>query len=134
MADKYLLDTHALIWYLEGNRRLGTQAQQIMDDFNNELILPIIALAEAIHIVDRNRTSIPSTSDLMQGVADAPHLEIATLTWPILQQSLRATAVPEMHDRLIVATALHLQAQGHEVWLVTRDEEMSVAGLVDILW
>lgn len=133
MAGKYVLDTHALIWYLEGNRRLGMQARQFMGDLNNELILPAIALAEAIHIVDRGRTGIHSTSDLMQGVADAPHLEIAALTWPILQQSVKVMGVSEMHDRLIVATAMHLQSQGHEVWMVTQDEEITGAGLVDII-
>jgi PIN domain nuclease of toxin-antitoxin system len=59
MAGKYILDTHALIWYLEGNRRLGTQAQQIMDDFNNELISPIIALAEAITLLIGTEPAFP---------------------------------------------------------------------------
>ena len=48
MADKYVLDTHALIWYLEGNPKLSSRAKGIIDDPDNSLILPIIALAEAV--------------------------------------------------------------------------------------
>jgi PIN domain nuclease of toxin-antitoxin system len=32
MASKYVLDSHALIWYLEGNARLGPNAKTILDD------------------------------------------------------------------------------------------------------
>lgn len=30
MAHKYILDTHALIWFAEGNKRLTEQAKSIM--------------------------------------------------------------------------------------------------------
>ncbi len=59
MAYKYVLDTHALVWYLEGNPRLGQDAETVLDDLGSELVLPIIALAEAAFIIERGRTSIP---------------------------------------------------------------------------
>ncbi|HEC34066.1 MAG TPA: twitching motility protein PilT, partial [Chloroflexi bacterium] len=52
MAHRHVLDTHALIWYLEGNPRLGQDAKRVMDDPRSELVLPVIALAEAAFIVE----------------------------------------------------------------------------------
>jgi PIN domain nuclease of toxin-antitoxin system len=34
---KYVVDTHALIWYLEGNTRLGEQARRILADASSHL-------------------------------------------------------------------------------------------------
>jgi PIN domain nuclease of toxin-antitoxin system len=50
---KYVIDTHALIWFLEGNQRLGTQAQAILSNLESQLVLPAIALAEAAWIVEQ---------------------------------------------------------------------------------
>ena len=68
MAHKYVLDTHALVWYLEGNPRLGQDAKTVMDDPHSEMILPIIALAEAAFIIEHGRTSIPDAQSLLKAV------------------------------------------------------------------
>jgi hypothetical protein len=39
---KYILDTHALIWFLEGNYRLELNAKEILSDSSSELVLPAI--------------------------------------------------------------------------------------------
>jgi hypothetical protein len=33
MAIKHIVDTHALVWHLEGNPRLGSSAKTIYDEF-----------------------------------------------------------------------------------------------------
>jgi len=33
---KYILDTHALIWFLEGNSRLGLTPKEVLSDSNKE--------------------------------------------------------------------------------------------------
>lgn len=38
-------------------------------------------------------------------------------------------SVPEMHDRMIVATALEYQAV-----LITRDESITASGFVKVIW
>jgi PIN domain nuclease of toxin-antitoxin system len=35
---KYVIDTHALIWFLEGNHRLGIQAKTILSEPTSQLI------------------------------------------------------------------------------------------------
>jgi PIN domain nuclease of toxin-antitoxin system len=45
MAHRYVLDTHALVWHLEGNPRPGPEAKKVIDDPLSSLVLPIIALA-----------------------------------------------------------------------------------------
>ncbi len=61
-------------------------------------------------------------------------LEVYPLNWEVFQQTLIATIVPEMHDRQIVATALHLRALGHIVNILTKDNTIVAAGLAPITW
>ncbi len=39
-----LVDTHILIWFLEGNNLLSNQRQKILTDSNNEVYLNIASL------------------------------------------------------------------------------------------
>jgi PIN domain nuclease of toxin-antitoxin system len=103
---KYVVDTHALIWFLEGNSRLGENAKNVLSDPTSQLILPAIALAEAAWIVERGRTSIPSVVALLNAVNADLRLLIYPLDKAIIQESLSLSAITEMHDRQIVSTVL----------------------------
>jgi PIN domain nuclease of toxin-antitoxin system len=134
MAHKFVIDTHALIWYLEGNPKLSQAAQVVMDDSASEMVLPMIAFAEAIYTVDKGRTDIASVDDLIADVLQEKRIELYPLTFEVLKESLNATTVPEMHDRLIVATALHLQGLGHQISVVTKDSDITASALVPLVW
>ena len=134
MANKYILDTHALIWFLEGNPKLGATAHSFMQNPNTELVLPIIALAEAAFIVERGRTRITTITNLITSIEAAPNLTIHPLTREVFDISIQATAVPEIHDRLIVGTALYLRNVGHVVSLLTADREIIASGLMPVIW
>lgn len=134
MATKHVLDTHALIWYLEANSRLGNQAKATIDAKTNELVLPIIALAEAAFVVELGRTSIPTVEDLISSVLSDPRVELCPLDWSVFEKTLEVTVIPEMHDRQIVATALYLESIGHTVDVLTKDEAIIASGLVQIVW
>lgn len=134
MALKHVVDAHTLVWYLEGNPRLGRQAKAVLDDPVSQLVLPLIALAEAADVVAKGRTAIPSVADLLRPVTTDPRIELHPLTWDVLQQSLGLTVLPDIHDRLIVATAQCLQNQGHTTFLLTKDAMITSSGLVPIVW
>ncbi|MGH9761080.1 MAG: type II toxin-antitoxin system VapC family toxin, partial [Blastocatellia bacterium] len=68
MGIKYVLDAHPLIWYLEGNPRLSSTARSLIDEPSSDLVLPAIALAEALHVVSKGRTAIPNPADLLSDV------------------------------------------------------------------
>ena len=134
MAHRYVLDTHALVWHLEGNPRLGPQAKRAIDDPVSSLVLPIIALAEAAYIVEHGRTAIPTVSDLLKSVFADLRISIQPMTWEVFQASLGASMLPEMHDRLIVGSALHLHSFGDTISLLTKDASIVQSGLVATLW
>lgn len=72
MTVRYVLDAHPLIWHPEANSRLGANARAVFADPQNELFLPIIALAEACWIVEHGRCRIPTVERLLTHVdADA---------------------------------------------------------------
>lgn len=84
---KYVIDTHALIWFLEGNQRLGTQAGAILSNSDSQLILPAIALAEAAWIVERGKTSIPSVNALLNAINSDPRITIYPLDRTIVDRT-----------------------------------------------
>jgi PIN domain nuclease of toxin-antitoxin system len=131
---QYIIDTHALIWVLEGNPRLGTKAKAVLSDPSSRLILPAIALAEALWIVERGKTGIPSVTALLSAINDDPRITIYALDQAVIEQSLNLLEIREMHDRQIVSTAFVLQAQGETVSVLTCDQNITSSGLVTITW
>ncbi len=134
MKTKYILDTHALVWFLEGNPRLGASAKAVLENENNELILPIVALAEACWIIEHGKTSIPNLADFLIVIDDDPRIQIIPLDRPILDKTLSIYAIDEMHDRQIIATALTLADSGENVAVLTKDANIRLSGLVSIVW
>ncbi len=134
MASEYVVDAHALVWFLEGNSRLGASARAVMQDLASVLYLPVIALAEACWVVERGRCTIPSVADLLADVDADPRLVLVPLDRSILDRSHTLTTISEMHDRQIVATALHLAGAGAPIPLLTCDTNITASGLVPIVW
>jgi PIN domain nuclease of toxin-antitoxin system len=135
MADRNVLDTHALVWFLVGSPKLGANARAILEDPDASLCLPLIALAEACWMVEKGRTpTIPSVSALLAAVDADQRVALVPLDRAILDLSLTLTAVPELHDRLIVATALYQAENGISVALLTRDASITACSPVAIVW
>lgn len=134
MANEFVLDAHALIWFLETNACLGINARAALQDPASVLFLPVIALAEACWAVDRGRTSIPSVASLLADVDADPRIVLIPLDRAILDLSLTLTAISEMHDRQIVATALHIAGASSSVPLLTCDADITSSGLVPVVW
>jgi PIN domain nuclease of toxin-antitoxin system len=134
MASILVLDTHALIWFLQGDPRLGTEAKAALADPAATLVLPAIVLAEAVWIVERGRTNIPSPADLLAALAADSRITIVPLTGEIVERTISLTSIPEMHDRQIVATAQLLGKQGTPATLVSMDAEIRDSRLVPLLW
>ncbi len=134
MATKYIVDTHALIWHFEGNSLLGASAKAVTTDPNAELILPAVALAEAMFIVEKGRCSLTSVRDLLDDVRADSRINIFPLTSGILNESVSLTAIPEIHDGLIVATGVYLRSQGETVKILTKDNEIVLSSTLDVTW
>ncbi|CEJ47109.1 type II toxin-antitoxin system VapC family toxin [Umezakia ovalisporum] len=131
---KYVIDTHALIWFLEGNSRLSTKAKVILSQPDSQLIIPTTTLAEAVWIVERGRTSIPDPKDIISIVEADPRVVIYPFDQDVLHMTMRLSGIDEMHNRQIVATALIIGSKGEYVQLLTCEENLTASGLVATVW
>jgi len=136
MAHKYILDTHALIWFVEGNSRLSESAKAVLSAANSQMVLPLIALAESALIIERKRTTIPNVSRFLTSVYADSRIEIYPLTLDVFERSLtpEGLRIPELHDRFIVSTGLHLQDLGDTVEIITKDQAISDADVLSVIW
>lgn len=135
MPNLYVVDTHTLLWFLDNYKKLGASAANILADPNVLLILPAIALSEALFVIEKGRTPFTITeTDLLQAVENDPRFVVTPLDEAVIQQTLQCKVVPEMHDRQIVATALLAQTNGNLVAILTRDESIQNCGLVQTIW
>lgn len=136
MAHKYILDTHALVWFVEGNKRLSESAKTIIAGTDSEMVPPLIALAEAAVIIERGRTTISDVSKFLARVYADTRIEIFPLTVDVFERSLtpEGLRIPELHDRFIVSTGLHLQDLGETVEIVTKDQAITDAGVLSVIW
>jgi PIN domain nuclease of toxin-antitoxin system len=127
-------DTHALIWYLEDSPQLGADARsafEACDRGESVIYVPTICLVEIVYLQEKGR--IPSD---LKSALDAALLAGSTglvphsLTLDVvdaLAQVSRAE-VPDMPDRIIAATAVHLG-----VPLVSRDRMLQLSN-VQTIW
>lgn len=130
---KYIGDTHALLWFLAGDTRLGADARAALSAPDSELILPAIVLAEACWIVQHKPLTL-TVSDIIAALDADSRMSVFPLTRETVERGNRLTAIIEMHDRQIVATSLLFIEAGETVALLTRDVNITTSGIIPVLW
>jgi PIN domain nuclease of toxin-antitoxin system len=127
----YVIDTHALVWLLDGDPRLGSAARDALSSHSDQQIIPAIVLAEMSFLFQRRRIHI-SPSTVLTRVVATPNTKIFPLDESVVE---RLPGVLNIHDGIIVATALLIRdTLGEDVTVITRDAEIVQSGLVKTLW
>lgn len=107
-------DTHAAVWYLFGDQRLSVKAKDFIDQAaaaGRTIEISPISLAEVLYLVEKNRLAASAFEDLRRALNNPKHVfKEAAFTGEVVSAMRRISrqAVPDMPDRIVAATALHL--------------------------
>lgn len=124
-------DTHALLWYITGDKQLGKSAKeqfQLAEKGEIQLIIPVIVLFETLIITEKKRLTL-KWRDFLEKVFLFPNHLIYPIDTEVLFETQKASKYLELHDRIIVATAKINHAP-----LLTKDPEIKQYGEISIVW
>lgn len=125
-----LLDTHAALWLVEGNPRLGPAVRERVSRLSrDELHVSDMVLLELSMLISKGRVVVASEPAVfLREFAARFHL--------IRMDSDIAAAAMDIDlphgdpfDRVLVATAIH-----HTLPFATRDSAIRDSGLVETVW
>lgn len=128
-------DTHIVIWYLRDADRLSEQAAITLDSTlqaGDPIYIAAISLVEVTYLVERGRIPLEAFDLLVEQLTDASSALIVVPLDLAIAQTLRQIPrdiVPEMPDRIIAATAQHLNLP-----LITRDLRIRALTTIQIIW
>jgi PIN domain nuclease of toxin-antitoxin system len=129
-----VLDTHALVWWANGDEALGTKARKAiereLDD--GQIVISAISAWEIAMLVEREKLVL--SMDVGSWLATVARIEAVRFVPVDVEISLKSLDLPgDFHkdpaDRMIVATARRLAAP-----LVTRDEKIRAYKHIKTLW
>jgi predicted nucleic acid-binding protein len=126
-----MADTHSLLWAFHAPRKLGDHARQAFEEIaigESKLLIPVIVLAELIFIVE-NKPIRADLDKILSAIQNSPNIDFVDFGYESALQLRDLSAIPEMHDRIIVAAAIEYDAV-----LITFDKTITASGLVDVVW
>lgn len=130
----YVTDTHSLVWYLTSDVRLGKAAKEIFAACERGTLLvfvPTVSLVEIVYLQEKRKISDDISAQFNRAMNfKSSGLRLFALTREVvtaLTQIPRAS-VPDMPNRIIAATALHLG-----VPLISRDRHIQLSE-VETVW
>ena len=114
----YLLDTHALLWFIAGDKQLPEAARSIIKDIHQSCFISAVSLGEVTIKLQNKKLELGiSLNDLFEFV-DRNQIEVIPINFEHL---LLLSNLPAHHndpfDRLIIA-----QAVTEDLVVITRDK------------
>lgn len=116
---RLLLDTHALLWWLAGDRKnLSNAARKAIEDSDNTIL---VSAASACEISTKHRLGKLDASAIVNQLTSVLTQQTFTPLEITVDHAERAGALPGDHkdpfDRMLIA-----QAQAENLTLVSKDE------------
>ena len=130
LASEFVADTIGLVLRIE-RRQLSEKVKSIFDSVESGstiVYIPVIAFAEILYLSEKGRihASIDTVEDYLKKY---PNYKEYSLNFAVIQSAAEITDIPELHDRLIAATARHLDRE-----LITNDSVIQASAFVKTVW
>ena len=113
-----LLDTHALIWFLNGDKFLSNEAKKAIEDSSNNKIVSIASIWEIAIKISLGKFQFKDGLKSFMKLIDENGFEILPITF---SHALEVSKLEFIHrdpfDRLLIA-----QAKSDDLILITKDE------------
>ncbi|MEA3429417.1 MAG: PIN domain-containing protein [Thermodesulfobacteriota bacterium] len=127
--DSFVTDTQALVKFMMGKKVINNkshQAFQSADKGESTIIIPAVVLMEVLYLFEKNRINISlfQTEDLFK----SQNYQFEPLSFEILKTASEINDIPELHDRLIAATARYL-----DLPIITNDPVLLNSRFVEVL-
>lgn len=129
--DTYVVDTHALAWFISKDQRLSLKAEEILTQAENgevKVLIPTLVMAELTHIAEKRRVTV-TIEELLDKINQGDGFTIVGFDFPIFQQMLTLPKDWDIHDRLIAATASYYQTT-----LITREQILANFPELKTIW
>lgn len=126
-----MADTHALWWFLKSPERLSAAATAVFRlaaTGNATIVVPSIVVAEFYFLSVKLGQPI-APAELLARFDSVGSIEVSDLGRAQLERLELCQEIPEMHDRLIAAESLTLEAP-----VLTRDESLTASPQVPTIW
>lgn len=124
------IDTHTLVWSVDEalNHKLSSAAKQAIAKAEDSGIvyIPTIVLLEMLRLVEKGRFLL-SFDEFLIGLEQSKNHQIVPFDMKLLRVAMAVQDL-ELHDRLIVATAILTNSV-----LISKDRAIGVSG-VTVLW
>ncbi len=128
-----VVDTHTLLWSLFNLARLSTRAHAALraaEAAGEPIYVPSITVVELRYLVEKRKYTEADYATIittLKDTASAPTVVALDLNIADALAQVPRAIVPDMPDRIIAATALHLGLP-----LVTRDTDIRASSVMTI--
>lgn len=127
-------DTHTVVWYLYADKRLSANAQAFITNTlssGDEIGIASITLVEIVYLIERQRIAVETLTTLASEL-ESSHSVFAEI--PLNLSIIRTLTlvdrnqIPELPDRIIAASALHLN-----IPIISRDHKIQ-SSAIQTIW
>jgi PIN domain nuclease of toxin-antitoxin system len=127
----FVTDTHALLWWFIDSPKLSPKSAEILqgcENGENIIFIPSIVIAEAFSIFEKKRIFF-DFKKLFKNIDESDNFVLIPLDYPILRKMIDVRDIPELHDKIIVSTALYLTLP-----LITKDKTIQKLPYIKTIW
>ena len=127
----YLADTVAIVHYLRRPQRLGAQCHRILreaEQGQHQVLVSAISLMEVLYLAEAKRISLP-LNELLDVLHQSRNFSLAPVDSVVVESAVAIDDVPELHDRILVATAV-----AYGVAILTSDRVIAASRHVQAVW
>jgi PIN domain nuclease of toxin-antitoxin system len=128
-----LLDTHALIWFLENNPLLSKKAKSIIEDPDNEIFVSIVSFYEMSIKLTIGKLTLPDSLEETITKTIKNNIQIHEINRHHVVQYQQIPLLSDHKDpfdRMIIATATH-----EHLDIISVDENfVNYKSFVNIIW
>ena len=128
--NKYVADTMAVVLRLE-KRKMPDASKQLFEQAEHgkvEIFIPAMVFSEIGYLSEKNKIDT-GLEEVKQYLGKHSHIKELPLTFEIVKTAFSINDIPELHDRLIAASAKEL-----DIEIITNDPDIEESRYVKTIW